>query len=203
MLKYLPVQSFPNSERAVLFKFPDVTTFFLTRGILRRTRIRNIHGVILRRTCEKKCPNPKFSTINLTRSGRGRELVLGGETPAANCLNHCAVRSLERAVLSTVPDFRKNIAFWKVSRLCHLSFCWQRVCGDYGVLLGLLLTRKHRSTRRKTCSIHLILGLSNIVHNNSVPTKQRTWYVTKTNRLMMFGVIICVLMQESFMVTSK
>jgi hypothetical protein len=49
----------------------------------------------------------------------------------------------------------------------------------------------------KTCSSHLILGLSNIVHNNSVPTKNRTWYSTKTNRLMMFGCIICVLLQES------
>lgn len=42
---------------------------------------------------------------------------------------------------------------------------------------------------------HLMLGLSNIVRNNSVPKKQRTWYVMKTNRLMMFGGIKCVLLQ--------
>lgn len=40
-----------------------------------------------------------------------------------------------------------------------------------------------------------MLGLSNIVHNNSVPNKQRTWYVTKTNRLMMFGGIKLVSLQ--------
>jgi len=60
-LKYLPVQSSPNSERAVLFKFQDLTTFFLTGGILRRMWVRSIHGVILRRTCEKKSvPVPNF-----------------------------------------------------------------------------------------------------------------------------------------------
>jgi len=121
----------------VIFKFPDLTPFFLTRGILRRTWLRSIHVMILRRTCEKKCPSPKYSTINLTRSGWRRELVLRGETPATNCLSHCTVRSLELAVLSNVPDFRKNIAFWKVSRLCHLSLCWERKCRDYGVLVGL------------------------------------------------------------------
>ena len=130
----------------------------------------------------KKCLSPKFSTINLTRSGRGSELLLRGETPATNCLSHCTVRSLERAVLFNVPDFRKNIAFWKASRLCHLS-CWKWVCGVYRVLVGLYWQENTAVLGKKTCPSHVILVLSNIVHNNSVPTKQRTCYVTKTSRL--------------------
>jgi len=139
MLKYLPVQSSPYSERAVIFKFPDLTSFFPDQRNIKTNMNTMDHSWSDTKTYlwKKKCPSPKFSTINLTMSGRRKELVLRGETLATNCLSHCTVRSLERAVLSNVPDFRKNIAFWKVSRLCHLSFCWERVCGDYGVLVGL------------------------------------------------------------------
>jgi len=51
------------------------------------------------------------------------------------------------------------------------------------------------SYSEKNLPPHLILGLSNIAHNNSVHTRQRTWYVMKTTWLMMFGGIMCVLLQ--------